>query len=247
MTPLRYAFVLLFALPLAADPLADVRTALARLTGRDAIRATYELQQSVATEGKLDNEKFAGKATVELEGDANGVRVIYPRTLLDQLDREQLAHARNANHPRPTVSALDEIRGSDTANVLDFAPALLRFLEGAKLLSDTQGTWGGKPARVLVLRGADRMDDEDKGRVKVQDNKITLWLGADMVPLAVEHIFNAKFSFLVFKAETKQKTSWHFARVGDRLVRARLETTQTSSGMGQKGNEGVVGIVRVHG
>jgi len=36
------------------------------------------------------------------------------------------------------------------------------------------------------------------------------------------------------------------ARVGDRLVRMRYESSQNSSGMGQKGNEQVVATLRVH-
>lgn len=245
MNVTRYALVLLAAVPLAADPVADVRTAVGRLTGRDTMRATYELQQSVTSSGKLDNSSFNGKATVELEADANGVRVVVPRPLLDQLDREQSAHARNPNLKTPTVSAIDQIDLSDAATAVDFAPVLLRLLDGAKLVSDAQGTWAGKPVRVLVLRAVDRLDDDDKKRVKVGENKVTLWLGPDLVPLAVEHLSQAKFSFLVFKAESKRKESFHLAHVGDRLVRTRYEMTQTSSGMGQHGSEGLVGVVRV--
>ncbi|MFP5245614.1 MAG: hypothetical protein ACLGH0_02885 [Thermoanaerobaculia bacterium] len=248
MTNLTRALLLLLAaLPLAADPLADVRTALGTLTGREPVRATYELQRNVANEGKLDNDKFGGKVSVELEADASGFRLVYPRPLLEQLEREQQAKARSTKKVEtPTVVALQEIDPVGTADALDFAPVLLRKLEGAKLLSDVQGTWAGKPARVLVLRAADRIDEEDKGRVKVLENKITLWLGTDMVPLAAEHLANMKFSVLIFKGELKQKESWHFARVADRLVRARYESTQNSSGMGQKGSEAVVATVRVH-
>jgi hypothetical protein len=66
------------------------------------------------------------------------------------------------------------------------------------------------------------------------------------VPLAAEHIRNGKFSFLVFKSEMKTKRSWHFARSGDRLVRARDEATETSTGMGQKGTDVTVATLRVH-
>jgi hypothetical protein len=246
MTQARFPLLLLLALPLAADPIGDVRTALGKLPAREPVRATLELQQSFVSEGKFDNDKFAGKVAVELEADANGFHIVVPRTLLTQLDREQISKSRDPKLKTPTVSALNEIDPADTVDALDFAPTLLRLLEGGKLMSDAAGTWAGKPARVLVVRLADRMDPEDAKRVKISDNKLTLWLGADLVPLAAEHIFNAKLSILVFKGEMKQKKSWHLARAADRLIRARYESSQTSSGMGQKGNESVVATVRVH-
>jgi hypothetical protein len=246
LTLLFSLFFSLCTLPLAADPIGDVRAALERLTAREPIRVTYEMQRTVANEGKFDNDKFSGKATVDLEADAHGMRVVFSRSLLDQIDREQDARTRNADQATPTVSALREIDPIETTDTVDFAPTLLRLLDGAKLISDAQATWAGKPARAMVIRVADRIDKENQGRVKISENRLTLWLGSDLVPLAAEHIVNAKFSFLVFKGESKQKKSWHLTRVTDRLVRVRHESTSTSSGMGQKGNEQVVATVRVH-
>jgi hypothetical protein len=245
---LRRSFLLLLflAFPLAADPVSGVRAALGRLTAREPVRATLELQHSVATEGKFDNDKYAGKVSVELEGSAKGLHIIIPPTLLDQLSREQMAEARNPALNTPSVRALQKLDPVDTSDALDFAPTLLRLLDGGKVVSDAAGTWQGKPARVLVVRVSDRLDADDAKRVKVAENKLTLWLGADLIPLAAEHLFSAKFSVLLFKGELKEKKSWHLARAADRLIRARYESTQTSSGMGQKGNESVVATVRVH-
>lgn len=242
----RAALLLLLALPLAADPLGDVRAAVGKLTAREPIKATYEYQRSVANEGKFADDKFSGKAIVELEGSDGGYHIVFPRLLLDQVERERLARVKNPSQQTPTANALREIEPVATADAIDFAPTLLRLLDGSKLVSDLQGTWGGKPARVLVVRVPDRLDKDDAKRVKIGENKLTLWLGSDLVPLAVEHLYNAKFSFLVFKGETKEKKSWHLARVTDRLVRTRFESTQNSSGMGQKGNEAVVATLRVH-
>ena len=243
---LRAALLLLVALPLSADPLGDVRAAVGRLTAREPIKATYEYQRSVANEGKFGDDKFSGKAVVELEGGASGYHIVFPRPLLDQVEREKVARVRNPGQETPTANALREIEPVETADAIDFAPTLLRLLDGSKLLSDVQGTWAGKPARVMVIRVPDRLDKDDAGRMKIAENKLTLWLGSDLVPLAAEHHFNAKFSFLIFKGEMKEKKSWHLARVADRLVRTRYEAHQNSSGMGQKGSEVVVATLRVH-
>ncbi len=246
MNFLRFALALLLAVPLAADPLGDVRVALGKLTAGQPIRATYEVQQSVSNAGKFDNNAFTGKAVVELEGGGGDFRVVFPRPLLDQISREQETLMQDVNRPTPTVSALSQIDPVETANAIDFAPTLLRMLHGAKVVSDASSTFQGKPARAMVLRLADRVEKENAGRVKISENRLTLWLGADLIPVGAEHLLNAKFSFLIFKGESKQKKSWYFAQVADRLVRVRHESTESGSGMGQKSHETVVATVKVH-
>jgi hypothetical protein len=245
MTITRIALVLLTAAPLFADPLTDVRSALARFNGRDAVRVAYELQQSVANEGKFGNDKFNGKVAIEISGDASGYHLIVPQPLLEQIEREQIARDHNPKLTTPTANALSEIDTVEAAEVIDLAPRLTRLIEGAKVVSDASGTWAGKPARVVILRAQDRIDPDDAGKMKIAENKVTLWLDAENVPLAVEHMFAGKFSFLFLKGEMRQKKSWHLARAGNRLIRARYELTSTSSGMGQKGLETVVATAHV--
>ncbi len=237
---------LLAASPLHADAFGDLRGALGRLSGREPIRATYEVQRTVANEGKFDNDKFSGKAAVELEADAGGVRVLYSRPLLDQMTRELQVRARDPKQQTPTVNAVRQVDAVTAADAIDFAPSRLYMLDAAKVVDDRGGTWQGKPARIVIFRLSDKRDS-DVGKVTMSENKLTLWLGSDHVPLAAEHVRAAKFSFLIFKGESRLKRSWHFARVGDRLVRVRLEESEIGSGMGQKGNESVVATVRVHG
>ncbi len=240
----RLALALLLAVPAFADGTADVRNALRGLTAREPVRCTYEVQRTEANEGKFDNEKFTGKIALELEADANGVRMSMPKTLLDQVGREQDLEARNPKENMPTVTALNALEPVEVAQAMDFAPVLLRMIEGAKVVSDGPGTWGGKPVRVMIFRLADE-PHEGPGKVTIAENKLTLWLGTDLVPLAAEHLAAGKFSFLIFKGESKQKQSWHLARVADRLVPLRRELTRSSSGMGQKGNESEVAVVRL--
>jgi hypothetical protein len=241
----RLVLALTLATTLSADPVSDVRAALGRLTARDPIRATYEYQRSVDSGGRFGSEKFSGKAIVELEGDANGFRTAFGRALLEQLEQEQSAKRRDPKLKTPTVNTLREVNAVETAQALDFAPVLTRMLQGAKVTSDAAGTWQGRPARVLVLRLVDEKAD-GIGKVTVLDNKLTLWLGADLVPQAAEHVEMMRFSIFIIKGEAKQKKSWHFARVGDRLVQVRHDATQNASGLGQKQNETVVALLRVH-
>lgn len=239
------AIALLIAAPLAADAVTDVRGALAGLKAREPVRVTYELQRSMTSAGKFDNDQFTGKVAVDLDGGPGGFHLILPQTLLDQIEREKEAGLRNRNLNSPTVRALEEISPVEASEALDFAPVLLRLMDGAKVLSDAAGTWQGKPARAVVLRVVDRLDDDDAKKLKITENRLTLWVGSDHVPLAAEHSTNAKFSFLIFKWEQKQKRSWHLARVADRLLRMRFEESQSGSGMGQKTAETVLATLRL--
>jgi hypothetical protein len=242
----RTLIALALALPLAADPLTDVRTALGKLTAREPIRATYEVQRSVVSEGRFDNDKVNGKAAVEIEGGDGDFRVVLPKATLDQVSRELQARSQNVELSTPTVQALSQLDPVETSNAIDYAPVLLRMLHGAKLVSDTQSTFQGKPARAVVLRLEDRIEKEDAGKVKISENRLTLWLGPDHVPVGAEHLMNLKFSVIIFRGESKQKKSWYFTAVGDRLVRTRHESTESNAGMGQKANESLVATVRVH-
>ena len=243
---MRIALITLFiALPLYADGLADVRAALGRLTGRDPIRATYEVQRVVDNKGKFSNDKFTGKAVIHLEANADGLRVQYSRPLLEEMEREQKAKAREPKKPTPTVSAVNQMGALSVADAVDYAPTLLHLLDGSKLVEDRAGTWGGKPSRIVIFRLADKREN-DIGKMTVLENKLTLWLGSDDVPLAAELVRNAKFSFLIFKGDWKTKRSWHFGRFGDRLVRMHHEEHESGSGLGQKGNASLIATVRVN-
>jgi hypothetical protein len=242
----RLVFVLLAALPLYADALSDVRSSLARLGATTPIRATFDLQRNEVDEGKFSNDKVSGHASVDLEADGAAVKLVVPRPLLAQIGHELDARAKNPDANTPTERALDEISTYMAAEALDGAPPLIRLMEDAKVVSDGPGTWGGKPVRVVILRLSDKMG-KTPGKVSILENRLTLWLGPDHVPLAAEHIHALKFSFLVFKSEQRAKRSWHYARSGDRLVRARYELTQTTSGMGQKGTDMTVATVKVTG
>ena len=242
----RLAILLLAAVPLYADAIADVRSALGRLAATTPIRATFELQRNDVDEGKFANAKSGGKAIVDLEADSNSFRLMIPRSMLEQISNELDARARNPDVPAPTERALNDITTVVAAEALDGAPSLLRMMDAAKVVSDGPGTWGGKPVRVIVLRLPDRVP-KMPGKVTINENKLTLWLGTDHVPLAAEHIRQLKFSFLVLKSEQKSKRSWHYARSGDRLLRARYESNETTSGMGQKGNDVIVATLKVQG
>ena len=242
----RVFLLLILALPLHADALTDLRTALGKLTAREPVRATYEVQRVVNNAGKFDDDKFTGKAAIDIEGDGAGVRLIYSRPLLDQIARELEARSRDPKLSVPTIDAIAQMGPLVASDALNAVPSLLNLLIDAQLVEDRTGTLQGKPARVVILKLANKSYSK-AGKVTMLENKLTLWLNSENVPLAAEQVRDVKFSILFFKGQQKMKQSWHYAQVGDRLVRVRLELSEVSSGMGQNGNESTVATLRVHG
>lgn len=107
----RLLVVLLAALPLHADALSDIRTALGRLGATTPIRATFELQRNEADEGKFSNAKFNGRAAVDIEADGGAFRLVVPRTLLDQIALELDARPRIPTpSPRPSAPSTRSAR-----------------------------------------------------------------------------------------------------------------------------------------
>ncbi len=244
---MRRLLIFLFAaLPLHADALTDVRAALTRLGATTPIHITYEVQRNEVSEGKFENVKYGGKAAIDVESDGAGMRLVIGKPMLETVAKELDARAKDPNVHTPSERALGEISTVNAALTIAAAPPLLRLMDDAKVVSDATGTWAGKPARVVVLKLADKKRT-GPGKITMLEDKLTLWLGTDHVPLAAEHIRAAKFSFLVFRTEQRTKRSWHYARSGDRLVAGRFEQTENLSGMGQKGNDSLVATARIHG
>ncbi len=242
----RLLLLLVVTVPLHADAFSDLRGALGKLPAREPVRATYEIQRVVKNEGKFDDDKFTGKAAVDVEGDGAGVRLIYSRPLLDQISRELEARARDPKLTAPTIDAVFQIGPIVASDALNAAPSILNLIVDSKIVEDRGGTLQGKPARVVIFRLADK-PRSGMGKVTVLENKLTLWLNHENLPLAAEMVRSVKFSFLVFKGQQKTKQSSYYAQVGDRLVRVRYEESATGSGMGQNADESTVATLRVHG
>ena len=169
MHSVRAALLLLFAVRVSADPIADVRAALARLTAREAVVRHLRVAEVDRERGEARQREVRGKGDRRAGSRRRGFRIIVPQALLAQIDREREAKIRDPKLNTPTVSALSEIDATKTSDAVDFAPVLLRMLDGAKLVSDAVSTFQGKPARALVLRLVDRLDPDDAGRVKISD------------------------------------------------------------------------------
>jgi hypothetical protein len=120
------------------------------------------------------------------------------------------------------------------AEMLDFASSLAAMLELAEIVEEGPTLYHGQPAHVLVVKlNGMQAEGIKEGRVKVKGNRMTLWIGADHVPLAAQRVAGFTAGILFLHADGTVTESWTFARRDDRLVVTRYERNDSSSGMGE--------------
>jgi hypothetical protein len=238
----RLIVVLCIALPMSADTLSDVKAALGRLTARTPMRVTWSHESNDTTSGKYANDKSSGRVSVEAVQDAGSFRVEIPRALLDKAAGE--AHAARGD----TRRALDSVSPVGISEDLDFADSFTGLLNTGTVREEKRVMWNGAPARLLVLQLKEPKREREitLGKVTFTENRLNVWIGADDVPLAAEHLLKVSAGFLMFHGDSSTKKSWHFTKKDDHFVVARYEDWTSFSGLGQKGEGHTVVTVSIH-
>lgn len=215
-------------MPLSADTLAEMKTALGRLTARTPLRATWSHESSDSTSGKFANGKSSRHVSVEAAQDAGTFRVEMSRSI--------------------TREALSSVSAADIANDLDFAHAFTELLDSGTVSEEKRVTWNGTPARLVVLQLKEPKHERQItiGKVSFAENRLSVWIGGDDVPLAAEHVRKASAGFLMFHGDSTMRESWQFARKDDHFVIARREAWTSFSGLGQQGQVHSIVTVAIH-
>jgi hypothetical protein len=244
------AALLLAVLPVAlagragADELGELAATLARLPGTDEIQGSLELQLS-----RQSNEEHwsdRSRAVVEVEDGPQGVRVGMGRAGSRLALQELRAQSLDPSKRTPTYSALQVLSLNEVYGDLDCAAALAQDVSLALRAETRPSTWLGKPARLLVLTLPPRLSDEARKHVRTAESRLSIWLGADGLPLGAERIDHTRGRFLVLFFENVRHQSWTFGRKGNRLFAVRHEVSDNASGMGQDFRSSTVAILSVH-
>ena len=226
----------------AADPLTDLRSALAQLGATTAIRGSLDLTSVESTE---DEKPQNGKAVVGFEADAAGLRITYPRAALTQADQEAREEAADPERPMPTRNGVRRLRPLHVAELLNAASALSVMLESSTFAGARPAVYQGKPARLLTFKFTPKMSKAQAKRVKKFEGTVSLWIGDDGVPLAAERNAYTKASFFLISFESDRKETWTYAHIADRLVAVRYQESVKSDGAGQHNSSQLTEVLRI--
>ncbi|HXA19986.1 MAG TPA: hypothetical protein VN380_23605 [Thermoanaerobaculia bacterium] len=248
---MRRATILFAAVMLAAsargDTVADMRSAISQLRATKPIHVSIDVQRSRKNEGRFANQQFTGSASLDAVEDEAGLRITFPRAILERADRESREHTSDPRKTMPTRAAINDTQPTEVADAVDFAGPFLRLLEVASKVSEVRGTRDGRSVRVVVLRLTPKLPAEATSifSVKFTEDSMTVWLGDDNVPLAAERIQRGTAGFMFIKGSMMNRSSWTFTHYGDRLVVLRDDSSYSGSGFGQKGEGRSVQVLTV--
>jgi hypothetical protein len=227
-----------------ADELAELAATLARFPATDEIQGTLELL--VSRQSTEEHWQDQSRATVEVEDGPQGVRVALSRAgsrlALQELRAQTLDPAKHT----PTYNSLQVLSLNEVSGDLDCAAALAQDVSLAHLVEARPSAYLGRPARLLVLARPSRLSQEARKHVRTAETRLSIWLGADGMPLGAEKIEHTKGRFLVLFFENLRKQTWTFARKGNRLYATRHEVSDDASGLGQDFRNSTVAILTLH-
>lgn len=236
MTQLLGILCFLVALPAFADTIGDLKSAVNRLVAHQPVRGIYAIEGAVKASGRFANSNMERTVSVEVAHDESGVSITIPQALIEKASQE--AQSRNGAWDNAAERTIGSIRSIKIVEALNFRESLLGVLKLGTVTDERRVVFHGKPARMLTLKlQVPRKNNTIRiGTLKV-DEEMKLWVGDDHLPLAAERVEKSKAGFLMFHGETSSRTSYTFAHTADRLILARVETSGSASGLGQKLDE----------
>lgn len=235
----------LVAVRSGADTLFDMKAAVSRLTAKQPVRATYASEQRIKAAGRFSNEDTARRIVAEVVHDEHGISITIPQSLLDQASQE----ARNSGRDSTAQRAINSLRSDLVVDALDFHASLLDLLQGASVTEEKRVSLHNKTARLLIVKLTRRSDQRagaiESGSAK-SDERLNLWIGDDNLPLAAERFQTTTVGFMIFHGTNTNRTTYTFAHTNDRLILARVETSGSSEGMGQKVEDSSIQTLTLH-
>jgi len=233
---LRLFSLLLAGSLLQADTLTDLKTALTRLNGQEALKASMDY----AFWSKQGDDKkpiiTEGKATTLVEDGPQGLKMSWNRAQIQTASQEARLQAKDPEKKGTTRRAIEALKAIEVSEYLNGAEELLRTLEQSQLLEEKGETWQGKPAKLLQFKLVPKLSKQDQKYVKEMEATAKVWVGADGMPLAAETQVHTKGrALLVISFEQQQKETYQFTRVGNRLVVTHHTKENSGSGGGERG------------
>jgi hypothetical protein len=218
-----FALALLAAVPLDAGGVSDLRTVLTRLPGRDPLTASIEMTRSRHAKGRFMNDDFEGSAAAQVDDDASSLRITVAHSLLDRSAQDGAV-----------AKAVAELVPSSVAALVDFAPVLAVMLVHAQVIE--------RAGRTIVFALPPATDPD--GDVTFHEDRLTITIGADGVPVSARRVRKGSAGFLFIRIDTVRSESWDFAVHGDHLLATRADDLSVVSGPMQSGRAQTIWTIR---
>ena len=217
------------ALPARALTLDDVRKSLAAYQGTTPLDVRIDSVQR-----RLDGkEKSESSGSSLAEDDGKQLRMVHDK---GELRKKALGKKNRADS---SVSAAEALK------LMNYAPHLLKELEGATLKKVTPTTLDGAPATLLEIVPLREKDEDGDKWVKSYSDTLLLWVGPGSVPLSMERTLKVKARIVVLGLEWQAKEKMRFQRSADRLVVTRMSDESSGSGLGTKEDEAKTATVTI--
>lgn len=226
------ALLLTTCCALHADVLADLKTTLANFNGHEPVKA--RVAYAFSAQNTEDDKPVDEEANViaQVSDGPEGLTILWSREAIDAAAKELKAADENKKKKPALRRAMDTLSAPTVNDYLNATPRLLQLLEKAELVSDKAEPWEDQSARLLTINIPQKLPKY----VKVLEQTVKLWLGADGTPLAAESRILVKGrALLVISFESTESEDWRFARVGQRLIVTRHAKESAGSGGGEKG------------
>ena len=141
-----------------------------------------------------------------------------------------------ATQPLAIEDLLGKLSPVSVQPMVDFAPVLLRQLDGATLARQSDELHDGKPTHLLVFDVPLPASASKQMTIKHYTGQIMVWLGADGVPVAVRNGMQVKGRKMLISIEFGNTTDYRLGVIGTRLVVLSRHNAETHSVFGKAGS-----------
>jgi len=227
---LRVLSLLLLAVPLAADPIGDLRAVLQKYPAKGKFVASANFTVAQNAQEKAANAQN-GSTTLDIESGAAGLQIRVPPAALESARSEEGVKKRDPKSATPTRTAMAALALFDVLDSVDSGAMLLNDLDQATLVSAKPFPLNGTPATLVQVKVKPTI--VPTRFVKEPKIELRVWVGSDGVPIAAERESNFSASVMVISASNVRKEHWDLSVAGDRLYASKHDEENKVSAVGK--------------
>lgn len=223
---------LVFA-PLAqADTLDDLRARLKTQEASPEIKGVLDASyESYDDKGAVDKTKSA-HLQMDIEADG-GLSAHLSPELVQALAAEEGRNSADPEQPTPLADLLRELSPTHLRHMLLAADTLQVLMDGATSPATQASTLDGAPVTLLSMDLPLKASKKQSDGMKDWQDRLTVWLDPQGVPLQIEDKAHGKFCKFFFCLSFDEEHTATLKLVNGRLVAVKETVERQQSGLGQ--------------